>query len=96
MTTAGTRTRIRLVIWAATGNRTRIFGTTNRRNNRYTIAAMAAARRSRAAKLYLFLGEKSRRFRYTGTMDDEGRKLAILILFVLGAAVGFYLAGFFF
>ncbi len=29
-------------------------------------------------------------------MDDEGRKLAILILFVLGAAVGFYLAGFFF
>jgi hypothetical protein len=29
-------------------------------------------------------------------MDDEGRKLAIVILFILGTVVGFYLARFFF
>lgn len=29
-------------------------------------------------------------------MDDEGRRLAILILFILGGAVGFYLARFIF
>lgn len=29
-------------------------------------------------------------------MDDEGRKLAILILFILGAVGGFYLARFIF
>lgn len=29
-------------------------------------------------------------------MDDEGRKLAIIILFILGAGVGFYLGRFFF
>jgi len=29
-------------------------------------------------------------------MDEEGRKLAIIILFVFGAAVGFYLSRLFF
>lgn len=29
-------------------------------------------------------------------MDDEGRRLAILILFLMGAVGGFYLARFFF
>jgi|GEM_PF-5350646 len=29
-------------------------------------------------------------------MESEARKLAVFILFVLGAAVGFYLAGFIF
>lgn len=29
-------------------------------------------------------------------MDEEGRKLILVVLFVLGAGVGFYLAGFIF
>lgn len=29
-------------------------------------------------------------------MDDEGRKLAIFVLFILGTGVGFYLARFIF
>lgn len=29
-------------------------------------------------------------------MDDEGKKLAIVALFILGTTVGFYLARFFF
>lgn len=80
--------------WATTGNRTRISGTTNRRNDRYTIVAIYSDLVIECAYLYLFLKEKSSIIK--SNMDDEARKLATLILFILGAGVGFYLARFFF
>ncbi len=58
---------------------------------------MEAARPKGAPLIYTYFMAKCPRCAILyATMDDEGRKLAILILFILGAAVGFYLARFFF
>ena len=51
----------------------------------------AAGAQLKWPKLYLFLLQKSS---ILGSMDSESRKIAIFFTFLVGGAIGFYLAQF--